>query len=194
MLLNVSKPQTIYIKFVGASPSQFVLKEKGGRLYFFRHLAGKFPRIKFNIPDPGEYYSPNNFEITKVVSIETPESYPILPKAERDRWKKAEPRFNPKFSGTARIYSDTGIIELGQAFYKLPKPIQVFLYYHELGHFFYKTEDYCDAYALMNFLRLGYNRSTGFYALSHVLSRSPANIARIRNMFNLIQKTQKTTL
>jgi hypothetical protein len=168
--------------------------------YYFRYLngnvnAGATPRIKFNIPDPGIYVGNAPFEVVKVVPIEIPDALPELPPAERDRWKDIKLVYNPEMNKTSitpiRIYSDTGVVEYGPRFLQLIPPIQVFLIEHERGHLFYKTEQYCDMYALLNFIRKGYNQSTAYYALTHILSRTKENAGRIKTIFNNIQKVRK---
>jgi hypothetical protein len=195
MQLKVSNPVTFYIKFNGTIPNAFVVYDEFGKVYFHRYLNGRTPRIKFNMPDTGVFTSNNDFDIVKEVQIELPDRLPTLPPAQRDRWKDVEIVFNPNFTdGPVRIFSHTGIIETGPSFYALPYPIQVFVMEHEKAHMFYRDEEKCDLFAFVNFMRMGYNRSTAYYALSEVLRRTPANIERIREMFNHIQKTQKEKL
>ena len=193
--LSNNNPSTYYIKFAGAMPKLFKLWNSKKELYYFRYLDGKTPRIRFNIPDKDEYYSDSSFEVVKKVGIELPVSYPALPTPERDRMKDVDIVFNPTLTGTpARIYSQTGTIEVSPKFLTYPPPIRFFLLLHEQGHFLYKTESYCDLWALVNFLRAGYNQSTGFYSLSTILSRTPENIQRLKELFKNIQKTQNTKL
>lgn len=184
----INNPSTVFVQFTGTPlPKYFCLFDDKGRIYYFRHLDGKTPRIKFNIPDPGSYDGHISFDVIKTIPIETPAKYPALPPAERDRWKKLTFVYNPELAGTpCRIFTDTGIIEYGDDYKKLPPPIKLFLNLHEIGHFLYTTESYCDLYALISFLRMGYNRSTAYYALSKILSRSPENMQRINDLFSSI--------
>lgn len=191
MRLVVNKPATVYIRFLIDMPVLFQLYDAGGNLYFFRYLDGKTPRIKFNVVDPGDYTSPTPFEAYKSTSLVTPFLLPALPKADRDRWKPVTVRYNSALTDTpAAIYTDTGLIETGPNFYTYPAPIRLFLLLHEVGHLFYSDEDNCDLYALVNYLRMGYNRSMAYYALANILRRTPANIERLKSIFNSIQKTQ----
>jgi hypothetical protein len=160
--------------------------------YYFRYLDGKTPRIKFNVPDPGEYETNVPIEVVKTVPIEIPEKYPRLPPADRDRWKPVTEWYNPEMDkGTTtpiRIYTEPGIIEFGDRFLSYISPIKKFLKLHEYGHLFYSSEENCDMYALVNFIRMGYNQSTAYYALSHILSRSQTNVERLKTLLNNIQK------
>jgi len=198
--MTIIKPSTVYVKFTHEVPGLFLLmyatpeKDRNGNLvndtYYFRYLNRNTPRIKFNIPDPGSYIPSVPVEIVKIVDIEIPENYPRLPPANRDRWQEVKYWYNPQMDSVTpiRIYSHTGVIEYGDRFLSFIKPIQVFLEQHEKGHMFYLDEEDCDLFALVNTLRMGYNQSTCYYAMSHVLSRTKQNIERIQTLFNNIQK------
>lgn len=189
-MLKVTNPETIYIKFNGELPKKFELRYKNGNLYFERFLNGKTPRIKFNIPNIGEYYSKNNFDIVKRNEIEIPVINIDLPKFERNRIKDFTIIENKNLHNTpARVFTEEGIIEKGSKFSQYPKPMQVFFLLHEVGHFYYKTEQYCDLFALTHFLMMGYNMSTAMYCLTNVLRRNKENNERILFIYNhLIKK------
>ncbi len=63
MQVRINKPETLFIKFNGELPKKFELREGNNSIYFERFLDGKTPRIKFNIPNVGTYYTTNNIEI-----------------------------------------------------------------------------------------------------------------------------------
>lgn len=221
-MLKIKKPCTVYIKFTGNNPQAFRLTHDEHGLYFFRDLQGKIPRIKFNLCHAGVYESTTPFEVVKVVPIEIPETLPGLPPYERNDIKDFTIIDNPQLVGSpARVFAKQGIIERGINFYKLPKPVRVFILLHEVGHFFYgitpdkvakanqmsdpdgreyikyhrnESEKKCDLFALIHYLNMGYNRSMAFYSLSQVLSRSQDNINRLKTLFNNIQKTQSNEL
>lgn len=195
MQLKISRPVTVYISFKNGMPRYFSLTGEKNGLYYFRYLDGKTPRIKFNIVDPDTYDSNFDFNIVKTVAVETPAVYPELPAAERDRFKEVTFRYDPSLQGTpAAIYSYTGEIVHGPSYYKLPRPIRLFIDLHEQGHLFYKTESFCDLWALVNYLRMGYNRSMAYYTLSNILGESQENISRLESLFSNIQITQSGTL
>jgi hypothetical protein len=195
MRLKINKPSTIYIAFKGQSaPNFFAVLDSKGRVYYFRHLNGRTPRIKFNIPDPGEYHTSIPVELVKMVSIEIPTNLPKLPPPERDRFKEPEIKVDPSLNDIAIHYTNEGLIVCGRKWLEMPYPIRLFILLHEKAHFFYSTEQYCDRMALIDFLRLGYNRSTAFYALEKYLTRTPENEKRIQDLFDFIQLTQKTPL
>lgn len=188
-MLNVSKPETIYIKFNGTLPRKFELKKQNGEMYFERYLDGKTPRIKFNVPNKGIYTTANNIEIVKRVDIEIPKMIFNLPAFERDRIKDFVIVDNPALHNTpARVFTHEGVIEKGSQFNKYTQPMKVFFLLHEVGHFYYKTEEYCDLFALTHFLQMGYNMSTAMYALTNVLRRNKQNKDRVLFIYNHLFK------
>lgn len=192
--LKVNKPSTFYIRFTDEMPKKFVLYNDKGEAYYFRYLDGKTPRIKFNIPDSGNYFSDTPFVITKQRDIEIPVNLPSLPPAERDRVMPTDFEIDYNYDSVAKNYTQIGLIVLGQKWLTLPDPMKLFILLHEKWHSFYVTEEYCDYAAGVDFLRMGYNRSTGAYALRLILSDSPQRDIRV-NAFNIfLQKTQKQPL
>lgn len=195
-MLVVNKPSTVYAQFdAGAEPHTFKVFDENGKLYYFRYLNGKTPRIKFNIPDQGKYTTNAPIQIVKIAPIEIPDCFPELPPAVRDRWQPVTMLYNPDLDRITttpiRIYSQTGVIEYGNKFLSYPKPIQEFLVAHEKGHMFYLREEDCDMFALLDFVRKGYSQSQAYYTLSHILMRTPANVERLKTLFNNIQKLRK---
>lgn len=190
-MLNVVKPQTFYIRFKGELPRKFTLTDKNG-IYFERFLDGKTPRIKFNIPDVGSYKSSNSFDVTKVVDLEKPKLDFTLPPYERHRLKDFIIVDNPRLTGTpARIFTEEGIVEKGRDFYRFSRPMRIFFLLHEVGHFYYKTEEFCDLFALVNFLQMGYNMSTAMYCLTNVLKRNEQNKKRVLYIYNQMFKNKQ---
>lgn len=222
MQLNIKKPCTVYIKFIGNNPNMFRLRHDRYGLYYFRELNGQAPRIKFNLCHAGVYTSDTPFEVVKVVPIELPTSLPGLPSYERNDIKDFTIVDNFDFYGSpARVFAKDGIIERSRDFYKLPKPVRVFILLHEIGHFFYgindddiakanampepanrdylrkrmyESESKCDLFALIHYLQMGYNRSMAYYSLSKVLSRSQDNINRVKKLISNIEKTQSNAI
>lgn len=182
-----NNPRTFYIAFSGW-PHFFFLTDQAGEKYFFRWLDGKTPRIKFNIPDEGVYTPNVDIQVIKSVPIEIPSNLPTLPPAERSRVQEPEVIFNQDYDGIARNYTSEGVIELGQKWARQPYPIRLFILLHEKWHMLYMTEEYCDLGAMVDFLRMGYNQSTAFYALRNVLSGTTENESRIDTLFENLQK------
>lgn len=198
---DTTAPQTIYIH-IPNPPRRFCVYKTSDNSdvenneYYFRYLSPNMQFIKFNVPEKGEYFSYTPFEIQKAVGIETPTTWPVLPPPQRDRFKSTTIKINPLLKGgtPARIFSDTGVIEVSPDFSGLPIPVRIFLLEHEKAHMLYRDEEFCDLFAMVNFLRMGYNASNAYYSLTNYLKTSPENIERMKFLFSQIQKTQKQKL
>jgi len=123
-----------------------------------------------------------------VYPIDIPEFVrnPVLPAPERDRWTDVYYRYNPNLGTVARIHTDgpqAGLIEHGPRYKMLIRPMQIFIDEHEKAHMFYLTEENCDIFALINFIRMGYNESTAYYTLSKVLKKSPQQMNRTKELY-----------
>lgn len=63
-----------------------------------------------------------------------------------------------------------------------------FILFHELGHYFYKTEKYCDLFACACLYKLGYNTHDCLFVLGHILKRNDKNFERYKFCFNVLKK------
>lgn len=183
-------PSTVYISFPSEMPKLFVVYSSDGIAEYFRYMDGKTPRIKFNLPVEDTYTCNVPFDIVKIVTVEIP-ALPQLPPPERDRYK-GEPDIIYDENWTesvASCFTDENIIVHGPAWAALIPPIRIFIDLHEVGHMFYVTEEFCDLFAYVNFMRMGYNRSTAFFSLSKVLKQSEQSVNRIRSITDVIKKT-----
>lgn len=179
---------TVYISFPEEMPKLFLVMGSSGEIEYFRYMDGKTPRMKFNLVVPDTYFCSVPFEIIKIVPVEIP-ALPELPAAERNRYK-GEPEiiFDPNWNESpASCFTDENVILHGPAWMELIPPIRIFIDLHEVGHFFYRTEEFCDLFAFVNFMRMGYNRSTAYYSLSKVLRVNDQSINRIKSIFKTIQ-------
>lgn len=183
-VLKNSSPSTLLIKFFEPT-DYFELRDSRGRLYYYRYLPNGTNEIKINLPDKGLYYFNNDCQIEdKPLQIIDGIYYVKLPKQERHREKEVTIRHNPNQTGSpAIIYTDEGIIVTGTKFLDLPIPMRIFVLLHEKGHFKYSTEKYCDLYAFVEFVKMGYNPSTAIYCLSDVLRQSPMKDERVYSLF-----------
>jgi len=87
---------------------------------------------------------------------------------------------NPNLPSPARMFTKVPVIEynprlLGQH----SEPVQTFVLYHEVGHYYFDTEELADRWAITRFLNDGYNMSSANYGLTHVLNKTPRNISRM---------------
>lgn len=69
----------------------------------------------------------------------------------------------------------------------LDRTAKTFILLHEFGHYFYKTEHFCDLYAKSKMLELGYNRSQVAAIDFFILSNTPASFARKKYTFDKIK-------
>lgn len=187
--IRIDSPSTVYVAFIGQAPSMFKVFMSNSVIEYFRQLDGHTPRIKFNLVQPDVYSTSVPVQVIKIVPVEIPD-LPDLPAPERGRYKgEPETVYDPNWTESpASIFTDENVIVHGPQWKEQIPPIRLFIDLHEIGHLFYVTEEYCDLYAFVNFLRMGYNRSTAYYALSKVLRASPQNIDRLKKMTNTIKK------
>lgn len=189
--ITIDFPSTVYIRFMTEMPKLFCcITGNTGIVEYFRYLDGRTPRMKFNLVPSADYYCNVPFEVLKIVPVEIPD-LPSLPPPERDRYS-GEPEVVYDASWTvspASNFTQDNRIIVGPAWKNLIPPIRLFILLHEGGHFFYATEEHCDLYAFVNFMRMGYNKSTAYYSLAKVLRKSPSMVQRIKILFNTIQKT-----
>lgn len=188
--LSITSPSTVYISFTGEMPKLFLVYSGNGVVEYFRYLDGRTPRMKFNLVETDDYTCNVPCDIIKIVPVEIPK-LPILPPAERDRYK-GDPEIILDANWTvspASNFTQDNVIVCGPAWMALIPPVRLFILLHEGGHFFYATEEYCDLFAFVSFMRMGYNKSTAFYTLSKVLRKSPQTIDRIKTLLQTIQTT-----
>jgi hypothetical protein len=132
--------------------------------------------ILFNLPI-GEYTSEWNIE---PLPVAVKVKMPTRRKRERFNLKvpsKVKVQFgeNPN---KATITLEKGEILIDTSFKHMSELVKKFIMYHEIGHYFYKTEEFCDEYAQERLLADGYNLSQVYQATTKSLN--PANI---RNHF-----------
>jgi hypothetical protein len=190
--INTSQPVTASIDFERAPADVRLYSCQNGNLHYIRPNAKGLKHFEVNIPRPGKYI----LEGTAAVTTKPLEkrTYPqTLPPAERTSRPDPFLTYNPDVKHTpARIHKDTGELQICAGFMDLPNEVRYFILLHELGHFRYKTETYCDQYALKRFLDDGYNPSQAVIALTRILTPSEQNEERIKQIFNIIENGTKT--
>jgi hypothetical protein len=153
---------------------------------FYEKVNINFPRpFKFNLPK-GHYITFDTIERT---------AEPVIYKLEKlPRKEKFISRKIPKiFYGTnpnkASIDVSKHVVLIDEQFKDSPKANQVFLLCHELGHYYYSTESYCDRFARRKMLLLGFNPSQISLAVSTSLNCNiPTSKKRIQIIHNLNKK------
>jgi hypothetical protein len=193
--IQIEEPTTIKIQFQHPLPKMFQI-QKDDQPYYFRHLDGKTSVINVNFPEHGTYTTDTPFHVIQRTSLELYDTSRIkLPKPDRnypiDNIKVERNTRGDMGTTPARIFPKLQIIETSPEFWKYPAPIRFFILCHELGHMRYDSEVNADMFALKMYLNAGYNGSMAFYALSHVLKTSKANIVRLKKVFSHLMNYDK---
>jgi len=123
------------------------------------------PKGTFNLPS-GTYYTDNKLKQCKPVNFSL-----VLPKFERNEKPKNLKIVGGNHPHKCIVYRGRNLIVYDKSYFSKLKPIEkLFVLAHELGHYKYETELYCDLYAANELLKIGYNPSQiarcPFYALS----------------------------
>lgn len=144
-------------------------------------------KLQFNLP-PGAYYCEQ--ELTR---LKKPVVYklPTLPSPERKVIMPSAPiqiifRPNPN---KCSIFLNLGLIVCDPSIKIKSRSEQLFVMYHELGHYMYKTEKYCDIYATHRLIEEGYNPSQCVFSVNGCLSEQSKE--RKENIFNYSKKIKK---
>lgn len=151
--------------------------------YYVRNSKG-LTKLNLNINHSGDFFINHkpiqvNFSERKIYT-----HFVDLPNREKNiNHKPIRLIFNEELlHSPARIDVKTGIIEYSSDFLKLPILWQDFIILHEIGHHYYKTEEYCDLYALKNYIDNYGNPSQAYYSLSKVFKRPEYQVNRLKNL------------
>lgn len=163
--------------FECSNPETLIFDNKGNVFYRRKARNGK---LIFNLPR-GVYFTENI--LTQVMPV----NYKIkLPKRDfSPKIKLSELSIifnkNPHKASintrTGKIYFNTDLLKENKAFY-------YFVFFHEIGHLFYKSELNCDNFSTAQLLKLGFNPSQIFEASKKTLSKK--NYRRIFNTFKKV--------
>ena len=138
--------------------SPFVIYEKNGNVFYSSDFTNKIKEGKkliFNLPA-------GDFLLEGFINrLNNPKKFAniSLPEPERHLKKK---RYKIIFGinpSKCTIYYNAGLIIFDNAFKDAPLYIKFDIYFHELGHHFYKTEKFADLYAVKKMLDYGFNPS-----------------------------------
>ena len=144
-------------------------------------------KLMFNLP-AGAYFCEQ-----QLTRLPKPVEYklPALPKPERKIILPENPiqiifRPNPN---KCSIFLNLGLIVADPSIDIKSRAEKMFIIYHELGHYLYKTEKYCDMYATQRMIEDGYNPSQAVFSVNGCLS--DASKERKDNIFNYSKKIKK---
>lgn len=144
-----------------------VYKRNNGELFYIYNNK-KNKCVKFNLP-VGVYFTENNLnELKKPVNYKKI----ILPPKERDLKKPENINVNYVDNpNKCTIFLSSGEIFLDNSFKNFPSFVRLYVLFHEIGHYHYNTEKFCDLFAAKNMLERGYNPSQIYFASKFSLSR-----------------------
>ena len=165
---------------------------RNGILYHEREFKQPVNNFTFNAVKSGEYTFTQPVQKSETAPIKKLSTAGII-LPNKERFYKANFYIvkNNNYEGKARMYKETGEIQTGRLFEQYNEQIKEFILLHEIGHFYYSTEWKCDLYALMQFLKKGYNQSQAYIALEKVLNHTPENLQRIQLIKNQLIKIDK---
>lgn len=153
----------------------------------FYIISKKGKTIEFNLPK-GTYHTDNSL---KVLSSPVKYNVPALPKAEKQMTPPSNIEIvwmeNPN---KCSILLNTGLIVCSPYIKSKSRAEQMFIIYHELGHYLYKTEKYCDLYATKRMIEEGFNPSQCVFSVNGCLTQDKS-VDRKENVFNFAQKIRK---
>lgn len=149
-----------------------------GTVVYMREGKKPGEKIQFNLP-AGEYVARTQF-----FQDVKPRMIKIKPVRKRERTDLKLPEkvtyyFNEN-PNKATIELLSGKITLDNSFKNAPEAVKKFVLYHEVGHFFYRTEEFCDEYAAERMLNEGYNPSQIHAAAHAALSQGNERVQKNR--------------
>ena len=152
--------------FFGRGAKIEILDEKGLPFYTYKP-AGKI--IKINLP--AGIYVVKEGSLTPAKSVHN-YSNPRLNLPKKTRFPipkniKVEYLKNPN---KATIDLIRGHITMDTSFLSMPKFIRIYVLFHEIGHYYYKSEEGADRFAQVEMLKRGYNPSQIHQASEFTLS------------------------
>lgn len=159
--LIVDKPSIFTLR----NPKQKTPIFKNGDFFYF---AGIGREEEFTLP-AGNYRIDDNNDVYFLGYLNRK---PFFPKKERDYTDKklrSVKRVN-NWDNVASIFfydNEAEIIADNSVFSN--EVIKKAILYHEIGHYYYETENYCDVYAFENMLTEGYNPSQIYAAFDSTL-------------------------
>jgi hypothetical protein len=168
-----------------SSSLPFTIYEPNGTIFYSSDFTDKIEngiRLDFNLP-AGTYKYDGSF-------IKLPSPVPVkqipLPVKERNI---AMRRYEIKFGNNPNkctIFYGKSLILFDESFRNKPMYIKYAIYYHELGHHWYKTESKADLFATKKLLDLGFNPSQIGMASLESLSNRPESYERKMKTVNML--------
>ncbi len=173
----------IKVSYVCSDENINVFSSSGRVIY--THPNRRKRSVIFNLPN-GIFNTKNNILYVKKKKNFVP-SFQMLFKEYPAQWNWALPKIgeltnnfvisnNPNkasiYPGLHKIIADKKLFE------NLPRPCVKFILFHELGHYFYKEESYCDLFAVVCMLQNGFNYYDCMLTQTKYLNRSAETVKR----------------
>jgi hypothetical protein len=165
----------------------FVIYEPNGQVFYSSDFTEKIKnglRLNFNLPEGVYRYDGQFTKLDEPVSVV---NIP-LPMYERFYGKKRYDIIFGTNPNKCTIFYDKGVILFDNSIMSKPLYVKYGIYYHELGHHFYKTEKYADLYSAKRMLEKGFNPSQVGRAFLDSLSEK--SIQRKMDMVNTLTKNE----
>jgi len=142
--------------FVAKKP--FKIFDERNKLFYsdtFTNMMKKGEPLYFNLPK-GEYKLEGSiFKLNNPVK----QKEIHLPKKERNIPKRKFHIMYGTNPNKCTVFWKNSVILFDNSFLEVPKYILFDIFFHELGHRFYKTEHLADLYATKRMLQVGFNKS-----------------------------------
>jgi hypothetical protein len=167
------------INILGINPLSISVFDEQGKL-FFRPFTNEF-----NLPK-GNYSINSNFEFCEPIKYKKI----ILPKRERNiPFPKNFKVIQRPNKNKCSIYYEIGLIVFDPNFYNSLNQFQhYFVCAHEIGHYFYKTEKYCDLFAAKKMIQNGYNATQILAGCDITLNNSKTSFERKKYLLKHLKK------
>jgi len=165
----------------------FEIYDNRGMLFyssdFTDHIA-EGRTLKFNMP-LGIYKYNGSF-----VKLQNPIQTPVIKLPPVERTIPRNGGYDIRFGNNPNkctIFYEPGLILFDRKFLKEPLYIRYGIYFHELGHHYYKTEKYADLYAAKKMLDYGFNPSQ----VGRVVLESLDKSGSFERQFSMVQNMTK---
>lgn len=146
--IEVNKPTG----FIGNN--EVLIYDNKGRKFYSFQTNGEF---KFNLP-VGVYFSNSQFR-----QADKMHTYEFQRSRKRENYNYKEPEKVKVVFATnpnkASIFLKLHRIVIDPSFLKYPSYVVEYLISHEIGHYYYTTEEFCDEFAQERMLKKGFNKS-----------------------------------
>jgi hypothetical protein len=157
MLIKINKKEGFFC------PSDVIIFTPDGLVFYEKKNLGE--GIYFNLPK-GEYITECKLNKIGFINYSLPK---LPPKQKQNKIGKFKINVSEN-PNKASIYINSGKIIIDKNIVNKNKYVWVFILLHELGHYFYFNEHYCDLFASRIMLKNGYNPSQIASAIDEGLS------------------------